>query len=145
MKANDLEKEKNNFQARIIGLLGEEITKCWLKNAECPYENVGRPTIYWTENQGDIKHKDTLDFLFKKKGDDNSSFYLVEQKNFFAHYNGNLRTIDDVPEFFISYYNWSKQKCKSTPAWRIFNELDKHLYKIKVKSIREGIRACWGI
>jgi len=141
---NNSQPAMNNFLARIIGIIGEDITKFWLSNVNCEYINCGRPTIYWGENQ-----RATLDFLIRKKESDHSDFYLVEQKNFFAYQNGNLRTIDDVPEFYNTYDKWSKSKTKSSPAWKIFNELNSHAYRIKVKGLDEvfkinGTILIWG-
>ncbi len=131
------EPKKNNFMARIIGLIGEDITNCWLANPNCEYENYGRPTISLTKDQKIVKA--TLDFLIKrKKGPSKDHIYLVEQKNFFAHYKGNLRKIDSATAFSENYKKWSDRKCKSTPAWEIFTELsnknrDEYTYSIKTK------------
>ena len=129
---NKNEIEKNNFLARIVGIIGEDITVFWLKNENCKYENCGRPTIYWRDNQ-----KATLDFLLKKRNSEDKEYYLVEQKNFFAYYKGNLRTIEDSSKFFDNYEKWSTRKSKSTPAWRIFNEYTNYNYRIKTKEIGE--------
>ena len=138
------ESVKSNFLARIIGVIGEDVTKYWLENVNCEYINCGRPTVYWEGNQ-----KATLDFLLKKREPGTGGLYLVEQKNFFAYQNGGLRTIEDIPEFYENYEKWSKRKSNSTPAWRIFNELNNHSYTIKVKDMDEinkagGTILIWG-
>lgn len=114
-----------NFNAKLLGLIAEEITKCWFRNEKCPYENFGRPTIKWIEN-GKIR-KATLDFLIKeKKSDLEEKYYLVEQKSLFAKNNGNLRIFQDSKRFIKAYKAWDKSKTKRTGAWRIFKKFNDH-------------------
>ena len=54
-----------NFIARVLGIIGEDVTKCWLNNEQCPFRDYGRPTIQWEEKE--TNKKATLDFLFQKK------------------------------------------------------------------------------
>lgn len=119
--------QQNNYLARIIGIIGEEISEYWLKNEQNKqYSNIGRPTIYWEE--AGKNHRATLDFLIQDK---NGSVFIVEQKNFFAYNKGKLRTIEDSPEFKKAFSSWHRSKSKATAAWKIFNSFEKTKYEVK--------------
>lgn len=128
--ANDNNQNKQNFLARIMGIFGEKIAGYWFENGKSCYDNLGRPTIHWTDNGK--KKRVTLDFLINKKESD--EIYLVEQKNFFAYQKGKLRTIKDNCGFTDAYHKWSKSKLNQpSGAWKIFNDLPKD-FTIKTKN-----------
>jgi hypothetical protein len=69
--------EESKFLSRFFALFSEEITKIWANEnrKKWKYKNLGRPTIYKTQNNQE--KRSTLDFTFKnKKGD----IFVVEQK-----------------------------------------------------------------
>lgn len=131
------EQSRNNFIARFFGIIGEEISKIWLENEKSNFHNLGRPTIRWRDVDGKEKRV-TLDFLLKEK-EGNENYYIVEQKNFFSYKNGKLRTFNDSPEFEKSFESWNKSKVKSSNAWRVFRDFEKHQVKSVMTSKKEII------
>lgn len=50
----------DKFMSRLFGIFSEDIVRCWAKDPQCPYEDLGRPTL----KRPDEKRGYTLDFTF---------------------------------------------------------------------------------
>jgi hypothetical protein len=66
---------RDKFLARLFGIISEEIVRCWARNPEAPYADLGSPTLKEPSvgNRGS-----TLDFTFRSK--DDGTVYVVEMK-----------------------------------------------------------------
>lgn len=49
---------RDNFLSRVFGIFSEEIVRCWCRDPNSPYEDLGRPTL-------NARHK--LDFTFRRR------------------------------------------------------------------------------
>ncbi|MEI2612216.1 MAG: hypothetical protein V9G20_26565 [Candidatus Promineifilaceae bacterium] len=65
---------RDKFLSRLFGIFSEEVVRCWGKDNQSPYRNLGRPTIKLTgKTRGS-----TLDFAFESKSD--GKVYVGEMK-----------------------------------------------------------------
>jgi len=58
-------KDRDNFIARLFGLISEEPIRLWARHSTSPYEYVGRPSL-WSRDKG---QRFTLDFLLRRRSD----------------------------------------------------------------------------
>ncbi len=70
--SNDPARDK--FLSRCFGIFSEKIVRCWGKDPQAPYEDLGRPTI----KSIDKKSHYTLDFTLRSKKD--NRVYITEMK-----------------------------------------------------------------
>lgn len=63
---------RGKYLSRIFGIFSEELVRIWCLDSRAPYENLGRPRLWYGENGW------TLDFLFRCRRSGN--LYVVEQK-----------------------------------------------------------------
>jgi hypothetical protein len=79
-KSNNVARDK--FIARLFGIFGEEIIRCWSKDEKSPYEDLGRPTVKLKGSQG---RGSTLDFTLRSKND--GLVYIAEMKCWLEYQN----------------------------------------------------------
>ena len=65
---------RDKFLARLFGIFSEELVRCWARDNQSPYRNLGRPTVKPTGQQRGY----TLDFTFESKSD--RQVYIAELK-----------------------------------------------------------------
>ena len=65
---------RDKFLSRLFGVFNEEIVRCWCKDNQAPYRDLGRPTIKSASNPRGY----TLDFAFQSKSSD--AVYVGEMK-----------------------------------------------------------------
>ncbi len=65
---------RDKFLSRLFGIFNEEIVRCWCRDSQAPYRNLGRPTIRLAGKTRGY----TLDFAFESQSD--SKVYVGEMK-----------------------------------------------------------------
>jgi hypothetical protein len=129
---SSLDKERNNFIARTLGIFSEHLVHFWTANNKCEFENIGRPDIF----DKNCKKVAQLDFTLKNR--ETGKFYIVELKNLVAYNNGRIRNMTNEDSFNRSFKSWHTSKTNQTPAWKIFSgKLDDYTVKVKGKPLPE--------
>ena len=67
------DKGRDNFLSRVFGIFSEEIVRAWCRAEDCPYCDLGRPSLY--ENGRRVA---TLDFTLQSKR--TGEIFVAEQK-----------------------------------------------------------------
>jgi hypothetical protein len=113
--ANPNNRVRDKFLSRVFGIFNEEIVRCWVKDSNSPYEDLGRPTI-----SGGNKPC-TLDFTFRSKHD--GLIYIVEMKCELEYENYRYLTLE-------SSYQLDHHK---KDAFRTFLDVARNNGQLKVK------------
>jgi len=82
--------EEANFISRTLGLFAEKLVELWLKSPNCPYENLGRPSFY---DSNDKYTHITLDFALRDK--QTGEIFVTEMKSEIAYNNFKNVILDD--------------------------------------------------
>jgi len=73
-RLDDPKNARAKFQSRLFGIFSERIVEVWAANPNCPYSNLGRPTI---TPPGAVRGS-TLDFTLKDRA--TGKIYAAEMK-----------------------------------------------------------------
>lgn len=70
----DGDRAKAKFLSRVFGIFSEEIVRRWCESADAPYEDLGRPTVRFDNEQTGS----TLDFTLRNR--ESNKTYVAEMK-----------------------------------------------------------------
>jgi hypothetical protein len=68
------EPKRDKYLSRLFGLFNEEVVRAWAADSRAPYEDLGRPTLRWPEDQ----RWHTLDFTLRRRSD--GAVFVAEMK-----------------------------------------------------------------
>ena len=66
------------FLARVFGIFSEDIVRRWSKLAGAPYEDLGRPTVRFDDDEA--TRPPTLDFTLRERNKESNKTYVAEMK-----------------------------------------------------------------
>jgi hypothetical protein len=81
---------RDKFLSRLFGIFNEKIVRCWCKDGNAPYVDLGRPTFKKEQPRGRGK---TLDFTFRSKAD--NRIYIAEMKCWLEYENYKYLTLNE--------------------------------------------------
>ncbi len=85
------ESDQDKFLSRLFGIFSEDIVRLWCRNPNSRYNDLGRPTIY-SSNE---RRGKTLDFTFKDKSED---IYIGELKCELEYQNYKFIELDSIEQ-----------------------------------------------
>ena len=86
------DQDRAKFLSRLFGIFSERIVSIWAKNAQSPYEDLGRPTI----QTPDGSKGSTLDFTLRHRV--SQKIYVTEMKCEVEYKNFKFFVLEDVSQ-----------------------------------------------
>lgn len=83
---------RDKFLSRLFGIFNEEIVRCWCRDNQSPYRNLGRPTI----KPAGKPRGYTLDFALESKSD--NRVYIGEMKCELEYENYRYLTLESAAQ-----------------------------------------------
>lgn len=128
---NDSDRDK--FLSRVFGIFSENIVRLWCGNSNSKYSDLGRPTLYHSNE----KKGRTIDFTFKN---DSGNIYIGELKCELEYQNYKFIELDSIDQ--LNHHSSKK-------AFQRFLAIAKDInsYKVRIKGKETAVNGSilvWG-